>query len=106
MREPRIEMPPLEPSDLEPRPLVDAETIPADWYVDPRFHDLDRVAVLARSWQLVGHASQIPEPGDLLCLTVAGEPILAVRERTVACAGSSSTSAGTVEGRSRSRTGR
>ncbi|MCA9727344.1 MAG: aromatic ring-hydroxylating dioxygenase subunit alpha [Candidatus Eisenbacteria bacterium] len=72
-------MPPLEPSDLEPRPLVDAETIPADWYVDARFHDLDRVAVLARSWQLVGHASQIPEPGDLLCLTVAGEPILAVR---------------------------
>ena len=74
-----IVFPPIDPADLETRPIERARTIPADWYVDPRFHHLDREHVLARSWQLVGHTSQLPEPGSLFCLTAAGEPILVVR---------------------------
>jgi choline monooxygenase len=74
-----IDLPPIDPTDLETRPIERASTIPADWYVDPRFHHLDREHVLARSWQLVGHASQLPQPGSMFCLAVAGEPILLVR---------------------------
>lgn len=74
-----IDFPPIAPADLEVRPIERASTIPSDWYTDPRFHHLDREQVIARSWQLVGHASQLSGPGSLLCLTVAGEPILVVR---------------------------
>lgn len=79
MRSRPIEIPPISVADLEARPLETAETIPADWYVDRRFHDLDGEHVLARSWQLVGHVSQLSERGSTACLTVAGEPILLVR---------------------------
>jgi choline monooxygenase len=80
MRVRSIELPPIAAADLKVRPIETAETIPGDWYADRRFHDLDCEHVLARSWQLVGHVSQIPEPGRLLCLTIAGEPILLVRD--------------------------
>jgi len=60
-------------------PLERAETIPSAWYVDPRFHDLDREAVFGCSWQHVGHVSQVPAAGDHVLGTVAGNPVIAVR---------------------------
>jgi choline monooxygenase len=65
--------------DLATVPLERSETIPSAWYVDPRFHDLDREAAFARTWQHVGHVSQVPAPGDHLLATVAGDPVIVVR---------------------------
>ncbi len=65
--------------DLAILPLERAETIPSAWYVDPRFHELDREAVFARTWQPVGHVSQVPAPGDHVLATLAGDPVIAVR---------------------------
>jgi choline monooxygenase len=65
--------------DLDVVPVERAETIPARWYRDPGFHELEREAVFGRSWQHVGHASQIPEVGDHLVAMVARKPILVVR---------------------------
>jgi choline monooxygenase len=69
----------LTDQDLAIAPLPRAETIPSAWYVDPRFHELDREAVFARTWQLVAHGAQLLHPGDHVVATVAGNPIIVVR---------------------------
>jgi choline monooxygenase len=60
-------------------PLAEAWTIPAAWYVDSRILELERRAVFSRSWQLVGRADQVREPGRYITQELAGEPILVVR---------------------------
>lgn len=60
-------------------PLAEAWTIPAPWYIDPRVSDLERRTVFSRSWQMVGRADQLREPGRYITAEVAGEPILVVR---------------------------
>ena len=60
-------------------PLAEARTIPAPWYVDPRVLDLERRTVFARSWQMVGRADQLREPGQFITCDVAHEPIVVVR---------------------------
>jgi choline monooxygenase len=59
--------------------LSEARTIPSAWYTDPRIADLERRAVFSRTWQAVGRADQVAEPGQYLTATVAGEPVLVVR---------------------------
>jgi len=60
-------------------PLAEALTIPATWYVDPRIAEMERRAVFARSWQLVGRAEQVQKPGQYITWELAGEPLLVVR---------------------------
>jgi choline monooxygenase len=60
-------------------PLAEASTIPAPWYVDSRIAELERDAVFARTWQLIGRIEQLEKSGQLVTATVAGEPIVAVR---------------------------
>ncbi len=65
--------------DLESKPLERSETIPSAWYVDPRFHALDREAVFETTWQHVGHVCQVPNTGDHLISSVGGNPVIVVR---------------------------
>jgi choline monooxygenase len=60
-------------------PLAEASTIPASWYVDARIMELERRAVFARSWQMVGRADQVREAGQYFTCELAGEPLLIVR---------------------------
>lgn len=60
-------------------PLAEAWTIPAPWYVDPRIMDLELQTIFIRSWQMVGRADQVREPGQYITFELAGEPILVVR---------------------------
>ena len=60
-------------------PLAEASTPPAEWYIDSRILDLERQTVFTRSWQLVGRAAQVIEPGQYITNEVAGEPIVVVR---------------------------
>src|SRR4051812_8458787 len=60
-------------------PLEQALTIPAAWYVDPRIEHLERDTVFSRTWQLIGRASQVRDPGQFITAEVAGEPVVAVR---------------------------
>ncbi|HEX4601613.1 MAG TPA: aromatic ring-hydroxylating dioxygenase subunit alpha [Gemmatimonadales bacterium] len=66
-------------ADLRVRPLARAETIPSAWYTDPQFHEFDRQAVFATTWQHVADVHQLAHPGDHVVADVAGEPILVVR---------------------------
>src|SRR2546428_63188 len=69
----------LKAADLRVRPLARAETIPSAWYTDPCFHDLDRDAVFAATWQHVADVQQLAHAGDHGLADVAGEPIIVVR---------------------------
>jgi choline monooxygenase len=62
------------------RPLERAETIPSAWYFDNEIAELERQAVFGDTWQVVGRAGQVVEPGSFLTADVAGEPILVVRD--------------------------
>lgn len=76
---PLTAVPDLPPEALATVPLSRSETIPASWYVDPRFHALDRIAVFARTWQYVGHVGRAEKPGQYFLATVAGNPVIVVR---------------------------
>ncbi len=71
--------PDLDAETLAIQPLARAETIPSSWYVDPSFHLFDREVLFARTWQFVGHETQLAEPGAYLSGTVAGNPLVVVR---------------------------
>jgi choline monooxygenase len=60
-------------------PLAEALTPPSSWYVDPRIFELERSTVFARSWQAVGRADQLREPGRYITGELAGERILVIR---------------------------
>jgi len=59
----------------------EAAMLPRECYTAPEFFEFERAAVFARSWLCVGRAEQIPQPGDYLAASVAGEPLLVVRTR-------------------------
>ena len=60
-------------------PLENAETIPSSWYTDPRIADREARTVFSRTWQMIGRADQLREPGQYVTATVAGEPVVVVR---------------------------
>ena len=60
-------------------PLAKASTPPFSWYSDPRILELEHRAVFSRSWQMVGRADQLREPGQYITCEIAGERLLVVR---------------------------
>jgi choline monooxygenase len=66
--------------DLYPeRPLADASTPPSSWYTDPHIFDLEQETVFSRSWQMVGRADQVQEPGQYVSAELGADPIVIVR---------------------------
>lgn len=57
----------------------DAVGLPPDVYSDPDFHRFEVDAVFGSEWLCVGRQEQIPETGDYLAVTRAGEPLIVVR---------------------------
>src|SRR5918996_4383751 len=49
------------------------------FYRDPAVLEAEHELILERSWQLVGHVSRIPEPGDYMTAQVGTQPVLVVR---------------------------
>jgi choline monooxygenase len=60
-------------------PLEDAWTIPSPWYTDPRIAELEGRTVFSKTWQMIGRADQVREPGQYVTAAIAGEPVVAVR---------------------------
>ena len=59
--------------------LERAKALPAACYRGADMLDRDSRSVLAQSWQLVGHAGLVENPGDYLVDEAAGVPLLVVR---------------------------
>lgn len=59
--------------------LSRAETLPSRYYTDAAVLDAENRTVFGKTWQLVGRAEQVREPGSYFTATIAGEPLLIVR---------------------------
>ena len=62
----------------EPAPRL-APALDARYYRDPELAELEQTRIFARSWQLVAHVSQLPNPGDYLTGTAGVQPVLVLR---------------------------
>jgi len=54
-------------------------SLEARYYTDPSVFKVEQHGVLARTWQLAGHASQLSKPGDYFTFSLAGENLFCVR---------------------------
>ena len=70
---------PITPAELDVVPLERSETIPSAWYTDERVLAFEREAVFGRTWQYIGHESQLAEAGDYILGEVAGNPLIVLR---------------------------
>jgi choline monooxygenase len=59
-------------------PLDHASTIPSPWYFDEGIGELENSAVFGKTWQAVGRAEQVQNPGQFLTADIAGDPIVVV----------------------------
>jgi phenylpropionate dioxygenase-like ring-hydroxylating dioxygenase large terminal subunit len=60
---------------------VGIKTLPWSWYTDPAVLQLERERIFRRSWQYVGHAGEVSEPGSFFATNVGGIPVVLVRDR-------------------------
>ena len=63
------------------RPLAEAGALPNVCYTSQRWQALENERLFARSWVVAGFAHEIPQPGDAMPATVAGMPLLLLRDR-------------------------
>jgi choline monooxygenase len=59
--------------------IEDAWTLPSVLYTDSNVFAAEKEKIFSRKWQVVGHSSQVSNPGDYFTTAVAGEPLLFVR---------------------------
>jgi phenylpropionate dioxygenase-like ring-hydroxylating dioxygenase large terminal subunit len=59
--------------------IARAWTLPAQLYTDADVFAAEREKIFSRTWQVVGHASQVANPGDYFTTDLMGEPLLLVR---------------------------
>jgi choline monooxygenase len=62
-------------------PLDQATALPNAAYISDEFLRLENERLFARTWTLAGFAHRIPDPGDAVPVTVAGLPIVLLRNR-------------------------
>src|SRR5262245_64558477 len=59
--------------------LVQDDRVHASLYTDPRIFDDEMERIFRRGWVFVGHASEIPNPGDFVTRRIGIEPVIMVR---------------------------
>lgn len=61
------------------RALVRDTEVHKDCYIHPEIFALEMEQLFANTWIYVGHASQVPQPGDYFATTVGDQPVVMVR---------------------------
>jgi len=59
--------------------LVQPDRVHRDLYLSEEIFRLEQQHFFANTWNYVGHASQIPKPGDYLTVDIGGRPLIVVR---------------------------
>jgi len=59
--------------------IEEAWTLPASLYTNPKIFAAEKKRIFLRTWQVIGHTSQVGNPGDYFTTELAGEPLLCVR---------------------------
>lgn len=60
--------------------LVQADRVHRDIYTSAELFEIEQAEFFGNTWNFVGHASQLPNPGDYLALDFAGRPLLLLRQ--------------------------
>lgn len=60
--------------------LVQPDQVHRDVYLSDAVFALEQHWVLGGSWLFVGHDSQVPRPGDYVTATLAGQPVVMLRQ--------------------------
>ncbi|MEM7363969.1 MAG: aromatic ring-hydroxylating dioxygenase subunit alpha [Pseudomonadota bacterium] len=61
-------------------PLERAQSLPFSVYTDPDILVVEAQQIFASDWVFVCMANEIPNPGDYYSITLAGEPIVVIRQ--------------------------
>lgn len=61
--------------------LVEADRVHRSIYTDPAIFEREMQHIFGATWIYVGHDSQIPNDGDYATTSVAGQPLLMVRDK-------------------------
>lgn len=59
--------------------IRDRRGLPAWAYHSPEIFEIEKARLFRRHWQIAGHVSDLPEPGDYITLDIADERALIVR---------------------------
>ncbi len=65
--------------DFNPN-LAEASTLPSHWYFESEFLKKDYTKIFNRTWNLVGRADQLRNPGDYITSTIGQENVVIVRD--------------------------
>ena len=58
-----------------------ARGLPAAAYTEEQFWKTECETVLAQNWVCAGFAHELPEPGDSVPTTIAGKPVLLIKNQ-------------------------
>lgn len=61
------------------RALVRPDRVHKDFYVSPTVFEIEMARIFGRAWLFVGHASQIPSPGDFVTTRLCRQPVIMSR---------------------------
>jgi benzoate/toluate 1,2-dioxygenase subunit alpha len=59
--------------------LIQPDRVHRSVYADAALFDLEMERVFGRAWLLLGHESQVPQPGDYFTTRMGREPVIVVR---------------------------
>jgi phenylpropionate dioxygenase-like ring-hydroxylating dioxygenase large terminal subunit len=71
----------LDARGIDYKALVQDDRIHVSLYTDPRIFDDEMERIFTRGWVFVGHASEVPRPGDYVTRRLGREPVIMVRDR-------------------------
>ena len=63
------------------KPIEAARGLPNAAFTSPEFLELEDKTLFRRNWVFAGRQSELPNPGDIKMLDVAGQPLIMVRGR-------------------------
>lgn len=70
----------LDLSDYQPTDdLAEAKTMPARWYTDSAFLELEKEKIFWKTWQPVGRVEDVQRIGDFFTCELVGEPLVITR---------------------------
>jgi benzoate/toluate 1,2-dioxygenase alpha subunit len=61
------------------RQLVQSDRVHRDFYTSPEVFEIEMERIFGRAWLIIGHDSQVPNKGDYVTTTLAGQPVIMSR---------------------------
>jgi phenylpropionate dioxygenase-like ring-hydroxylating dioxygenase large terminal subunit len=71
----------LDAHNPDPQALVRPGAVHSSVYTDPAVFEMELDRLFGRAWLLIGHETQVPNPGDFVTTRIGREPILICRTK-------------------------